>query len=123
MADPVSPGVGIFWMVGGDLVAAGCAVDEASPYGDCLTYDGGHAEHWERWQAAGARWLADHHLPLAILSTEYDQHPRGRIVREPECFVIYADRRLQRPGDLSAIRARFGLDQMPVVVRSDSHYC
>ncbi|GGE95363.1 hypothetical protein GCM10011404_30620 [Sphingomonas prati] len=114
--------VGIFWFVDDMLVAAGCPVADASPYGDCLTYDGGHAEHWDRWQEAGGVWLAAHGLPLSILSTEYDDHPRGRIVKEPGSFVLYADRRLQTADRLDSICSRFELDRAKVSLRSDAHY-
>jgi hypothetical protein len=42
-----TPDVGIFWVVqttAGEthLLAAGCPLDQAEPYGDCLTYGPGH---------------------------------------------------------------------------------
>lgn len=114
--------VGIFWMVDGVLVAAGCGLEDAARYGECLTYDGGHAEQWEAWQKAGGRWLAKNGLPSSILTTEYDEHPRGRIVKEPTGFVLYADWRLQGRAQVSAICERFGLDRSAVSVRSDPHY-
>jgi hypothetical protein len=114
--------VGIFWLVDDVLVAAGCAVEQAAQYGDCLTYDGGHADHWERWQKAGGRWLTEHGLPAAILTSEYDAHPRGRIIKEPAGFVLYADRRLQTAPRIAVIRKRFELENEVVTVRSDEHY-
>lgn len=114
--------VGIFWLVDGLLIAAGCAVEDAESYGDCLTYDGGHAEHWERWQEAGARWLTEHGLPTCIMTSEYDEHPRGRIVKEQAGFVLYADRRLQTPVQIAAICVRFGLSRKSTSIRSDAHY-
>jgi len=114
--------VGIFWLVDGVLVAAGCAVENAAPYGDCLTYDGGHAEHWDRWQEAGGRWLAQHRLPISILTSEYDEHPRGRIVKEADGFVLYADQRLQNPTRIAEICERFGLEKSTTSIRSDAHY-
>ena len=114
--------VGIFWLVDGALVAAGCAIEDAASYGDCLTYDGGHAEHWDSWQEAGGRWLAEHGLPAGILTSEYDEHPRGRIVKTPDGFVLYVDRRLQTPAYLDAICERFGLDRSTTSIRSDAHY-
>jgi hypothetical protein len=114
--------VGIFWMVDGVLVSASCGLDVAVQYGDCLTYEGGHAQRWDAWQAAGGRWLAEHAMPADILTSEYDEHPRGRVVKEPGAFVIYADRRLQRPLILKQICARFGLVVSQTVIRSDAHY-
>lgn len=118
----MSASVGIFWLVDGELVAVGCAIAEASAYGDCLTYDGGHAEHWDSWRDAGAGWLRAHGLPQAILTTEYEAHPRGRIVHDGEGFVIYADRRLQGRATVRLIRERFDLVDVPVRVRGDPHY-
>ena len=114
--------VGIFWFVGDELVAVVCELTNAVPYGDCLTYDGGHAEHWEAWQKAGASSLRSSGLPERIATSEYEEHPRGRIVKEPDRFFLYADRRLQTQDRLAEIRKRFGLLEAPCVVRSDSHY-
>ena len=114
--------VGIFWQVGGQWVAAGCTLAEAATYGDALTYDGGHAEHWERWQEAGGRWLAEHDLPLAILTSEYEEHPRGRVVKAPDWFIIYADRRLLGRETVCEIATLSGLDGEPMTSSPDSHY-
>ena len=76
--------VGIFWFVGDELIAVVCDLTNAVPYGDCLTYDGGHAEHWEAWQKAGASSLRSSGLPERIATSEYEEHPRGRIVKEPD---------------------------------------
>jgi HlyD family secretion protein len=53
-----------------------------------------------------------------------NQWPRGRIVYEtPTCrFVLYADRRLQKPDVIDALKTAFGLNETEVIVRSDSHY-
>jgi hypothetical protein len=50
-----TPHVGIFWVVqtsNGEarLLAAGCPLDLAEPYGDCLTYGPGHYEIWDHWR-------------------------------------------------------------------------
>jgi hypothetical protein len=64
--------------------------------------------------------------PDRIASTEYDQWPRGRIVYETPTrrFVIYADRRLQKPDIIDALKTAFGLTESKLIVRirSDSHY-
>lgn len=115
--------VGIFWLVDGKWIAAGCSLDDAVPYGDALTYDGGHAEHWERWQNAGAHWLGGHDLPLTIMTDEYEDHPRGRVVKMPDHFIIYADRRLLGPKSVARIVALFGLERSAVRTSPDAHYC
>ena len=62
--------------------------------------------------------------PKRIVSTEYDDWPRGRIVYETLArrFVIYADRRLQAPDTIDVIKAAFGLGDAEVIVKSDLHY-
>lgn len=117
------PQVGIFWMVAGQLVAAGCRLEDGELAGDWIDYPGGHADYWERWQEAGRAWLVRHGLPLDILSSEYDEHPRGRIVfdRRFGGFILYADRRLQKPERLNRIKQAFGLRDA-VKIMSDPHY-
>lgn len=116
--------VGIFWMVGDRLIAAGCELQDGEPAGDWIDYPGGHADYWERWQEAGRQWLIQHDLPLEILSSEYDEHPRGRIVfdRRAGHFLLYADRRLQTANRLGQIKRAFGLGNATVKVLSDPHY-
>ena len=64
--------------------------------------------------------------PGRIVWTGYDQWPRGRIVYQTAAqrFVLYADRRLQQPTIIDALKTAFGLNgaKVKVIVRSDSHY-
>jgi hypothetical protein len=110
--------------VAGVLVIDRSTLDEGEPYGDCLTHAAGHNERWESWQALDAEGLRAIGFPDRIASTEYDEWPRGRIVYETQAkrFVLYADRRLQEPGIIDALKRAFGLLQAEVVVMSDSHY-
>ena len=121
---PSPPAVGILWRVDGVLVIDRSTLVEAEPYGECLTHAAGHYERWQTWQALSEPGLAALGFPRAIASTEYDQWPRGRIVYEvpPRRFVLYADRRLQLPAIIAALKTAFGLDAAQVIVRSDSHY-
>jgi len=116
--------VGLFWFVGDVLVAAGVQLSDAVRYGDCLTYDGGHMDHWEKWRKVGSAWLKRNGLPIEILQTEYDAHPRGRVVfdQSVSAFVIYADARLHNPAQIACLRQRFSLADQPVIVRTDAHY-
>jgi len=121
---PRSPAVGIFWRVNGVLVVDRSTLDEAEAYGDCITHAAGHYDRWEEWRVLGAARLASIGYPGHIASTEYDQWPRGRIVYEvpTQRFVLYADRRLQKPDTVDALKTAFGLIQAKVMVRSDAHY-
>ena len=95
------PAVGIFWLVNDVLVIDRTTLEDAEPYGDCLTHAAGHYERWEEWQALSSdEQRASAGYPDRIALTEYDQWPRGRIVHETpkHRFVIYGDRRLQRAG-------------------------
>ena len=121
---PTQPAVGIFWRVAGVLVVDRSTLDNAEPYGDCITHAAGHYDRWQEWQALGGAGRALAGYPDNIASTEYDEWPRGRIVYETPArrFVLYADRRLQQPAIINALKTAFGLNQADVVVRGDSHY-
>lgn len=110
----------------GVLVIDRSTLDEAEPYGECITHAAGHYERWQEWQTLGGARLATLGYPDRIASTEYDQWPRGRIVYETPTrhFVIYADRRLQNPDITDALKTAFGLTENELIVRirSDSHY-
>ncbi len=118
------PCVGIFWRVGGVLVVDRSTLAEAEPYGDHLTHAAGHYERWAHWRKLGASRSAALGLPRQIAVTEYDEWPRGRIVYEKPAqrFVIYADRRLQAPDVIAAVKTAFGLGGSEAVVKSDLHY-
>ena len=118
------PAVGIFWRVSDVLVIDRSPLDEAEPYGDCMTHPVGHYERWQEWQALGAAQLVALGFPASILSSEYDEWPRGRIVYEAPSrkYVLYADRRLHKSGIIEALKTAFGLDQAMVTVRTDAHY-
>ena len=122
--DPIPPSLGIFWCVAGILVIDRSPMDEGERYGDCLTHAGGHYDRWENWRALGAERLRSIGFPDCIESTEYEEWPRGRIVYETlaKRFVLYADRRLQKPSIIDALKRAFGLLEAEVTVMSDSHY-
>jgi hypothetical protein len=118
------PSVGIFWRVSDYLVVDRSALSDAEPYGDCLTHAMGHYDRWQQWQALGEAKLTSGGLPKSILSTEYDEWPRGRVVYETasKFFIVYADRRLQKPSIVAALKAGFGIVTATVRIRSDLHY-
>src|SRR5271167_2013865 len=79
---PTPPAVGIFWRVKDALVVDRSTLDEAEPYGDCLTHPVGHYDRWEEWQTFDAAHLEALGYPGVIASSEYDDWPRGRVVYE-----------------------------------------
>jgi hypothetical protein len=97
---------------------------EADEYGDFLTHPSGHYEVWESWQRAGVNQIKAMGLPPAIASTEYEAHPRGRVVynRVSKSFIVYADKRLQNRLTIKKIANLFGISNHRYVVASDSHY-
>src|ERR1700682_6243958 len=108
-----TPQLGIFWVVQTSneearLLAAGCPLDQAEPYGDCLTYGPGHYETWAHWRRD---WTVDPALRALVRSYEYEDWPRGRIVfdRSRDLFVLYADRKLTTPATIARIATQFRL--------------
>lgn len=79
-----SPSVGIFWGVFIErklfLITAKESLDEAEPYGDFISFSGGHYEIWEPLRRMSLSQLERANLPLAIHRTEYEMHTRGRLV-------------------------------------------
>jgi hypothetical protein len=112
-----APHLGIFWVVqtsNGEarLLAAGCPLDQAEPYGDCLTYGPGHYETWAHWRRDRP---VDSVLRAIVRTYEYEDWPRGRIVfdRSRDLFVLYADRKLLTPATIARIEAQFHLRSAP----------
>jgi hypothetical protein len=123
------PHVGIFWQVhdaagNPHLVFDAEPLATAEPYGDFLTHPRGHHDVWALWRRRGSRFLAARHWPLTILTTEYDAHPRGRVVLHipANAFWLYADRRLQHPAFIAAVETTLGLAAEQCLVKSDDHY-
>ena len=114
-----TPQVAIFWLVQATegearLLAAGCPLDQAEPYGNCLTYGPGHYETWAHWRRDRTVEPA---LRALVRSYEYEDWPRGRIVfdRSRDLFILYADRKLITPAE--SIR-RWVLKFGPIIARN-----
>jgi hypothetical protein len=118
--------LGIFWLVQTTeaeprLLAAGCPLDQAEPYGDCLTYVPGHFETWAHWRRDRT---VDPALRALVRSYEYEDWPRGRIVfdRSHDLFIIYADRKLLTTATIARLKTHFLLPTERIEVQSDFHY-
>ena len=114
-----TPHVGIFWLAQttegeARLLAAGCQLDQAEPYGDCLTYG-------RVWRCD---WKVDPALREIVRSYEYEDWPRGRIVfdRARDLFILHADRKLLTPATIARIETHFHLPTERTEVQSDWHY-
>jgi hypothetical protein len=121
-----TPHVGIFWLVQtpdgkARLLAAGCPLDQAEPYGHCLTYSPGHYETWAHWRRDRTVEPA---LRALVRSYEYEDWPRGRIVfdRSRNLFILYADRELLTPAMIARIETQFHLPADRIEFQSDFHY-
>jgi hypothetical protein len=121
-----TPQVAIFWLVQATegearLLAAGYPLDQAEPYGNCLTYGPGHYETWYRWRRDRT---IDPALRTLVGSYEYEDWPRGRIVfdQSRDLFILYADRKLLKPATIARIETRFHLPAECTEVTSDLHY-
>jgi hypothetical protein len=121
-----TPKLGIFWVVQtskgeATLLTAGCPLDRAEPYGDCLTYGPGHYETWAQWRRDRTINPA---LRALVRSYEYEDWPRGRIVFDQSraLFIIYADRKLLTPARIARIATQFHLPAARTGVQSDWHY-
>ena len=119
-----TPHVGIFWVAqttdgGARLLTAGCPLDQAEPYGDCLTY--GHHETWAHWRRDRT---VDPALRALVRSYEYEDWPRGRIVFDRSCdlFILYADRKLLTPATIARIATQFHLPAERTEIQGDLHY-
>jgi hypothetical protein len=120
------PSVGIFWVVEtgpGEvrLLTAGCSLEAAEPYGEFLTFAGGHHTIWASW-----RKIKDPNEALRALvrTFEYEEWPRGRIVfdQKKKLFTLYADRKLMPPETIAQIQGRFALPPDKTRVETDFHY-
>jgi hypothetical protein len=125
----MSSSLGIFWGIP-NLDHSWCiltdktSLAEAEPYGDFLTHPRGHYDVWSEWQTLDATELAKQAIPQTVAYHEYEDFPRGRIVYHVKArqFIIYADRRLQRPDVVAEIATLFAIARGTFIVRSDAHY-
>ena len=87
-----TPQVGILWLAQSTegearLLAAGCQLAQAEPYGNCLTYGPGHYETWAHWRRDRT---VDSDVRGLVRSYEYEDGPRGHIVfdRSWDLFIL-----------------------------------
>lgn len=115
MTDRVQPQVGIFWLVGERLILDASPLNQAEPYGDCLTHRNSHIDYWTEQQRLGA-------VPKEM---EYEEAPRGRVVfnRKSGRFMLYADRCiLDRKAVVTLIKKLMHLPSDRTDVGTDGHF-
>ncbi|MHB1826058.1 MAG: hypothetical protein ACYCSY_12665 [Acidiferrobacter sp.] len=107
-----------------ELAPCAAPLAEAVAYGEMLTIETGHADHWAALALRGGRALRSACLPSAPLWSEYDKWPRGRVLldRRSGRFVIRADRQLHQPDRVARIARYFGLEAASAAILPDEHY-
>jgi hypothetical protein len=109
----VEPEVGIFFLVGSKLFVERTSLLEAGTYADCKIHEGDHVQYWEKLLRAGA-----------VPESEYDEHPRGRVVFNVKTgqFVVYTDKCiLGRKAIVATIKCELHLPK-DTKTAPDSHY-
>ncbi|WP_159014578.1 hypothetical protein [Acidisoma sp. S159] len=120
--------VGPFWVVeeGGKsvIVALTVPLERAETYGDMLTMETGHLQHWSRLARRGAAALRTAGEPTAPVWSEYEEWPRGRVIFDcvARHFVIRADRQLHHPAFVRLITDHFCIEAAKATVLADDHY-
>src|ERR1035441_4486160 len=84
----LEPQVGIFWLLGDRLIIDTTPMSGGEQYGDCLNHPKSHIDYWTERQRLGD-------LPR---DTEYEEHPRGRVVynTKTDRYSFCADRCILR---------------------------
>ena len=114
-SDQPEPRVGIFWLIGNRLIIDSTPLNAAEPYGECLGHAKSHIDFWAERQALGE-------VPR---DTEYEEHPRGRVVfnSKTERYSFCADRCILKKK--SVVKRIMTAMRMPIEMSdiiADSHY-
>ncbi len=106
------------------IVALTVPLEQAKTYGDMLTVETGHLQHWSRLARRGAAVLRTAGEPTAPVWSEYEEWPRGRVIFAcvARRFLIRADRQLHQPAFVRLITDWFCIEADQVTVLPDDHY-
>ena len=124
--DPLQ--IGLFWMVEDHgraaLIACSVPLAEAAAYGEMLTIEIGHSDHFAALARRGGRDPRSACVPSALLWSEYDEWPRGRVLfdRTSGRFIIRADQQFHRPDRIARIARYFGFEAASAAILPDDHY-
>lgn len=109
-----TPKLGIAFLVKGRLFIASSALTDCENWAEFKNYPGGHPRYWVELQRKG----------LAPLDSEYDEHPRGRVVLNAKTgqFSLYLDRCILRKQKL--VRTILSRLHLPAntLIATDPHY-
>src|SRR5664279_3205210 len=81
--EQTEPRVGIFWLVGNNIIIDSTAIPEAGKYSDFAIHEGDHVTLWAEMEKRGE-------VPRG---SEYEEHPRGRsnFNTRTQRFTLFAD--------------------------------
>ncbi len=105
--------VGVFFVVGGNLIFHAVPVEQGEPYGDTVGFSG----HYDYWQA-----LVPHNATEQQFKNHpYDYFPRGRVVyfKKSGEFRLYADCCMKK-SDIEKVKEIFQLSAYRLA--RDEHY-
>ncbi len=115
--------VGFFWFLPSSkphgmrqILPVIITLSDAERYGECLTHPSGHADFWRELGKSGRNAIAS--------TTEYDDHPRGRVVFDTKSnkSVIYIDDRLKANVYIKKILTEYMINCNSYIIRLDEHY-
>ena len=108
------PHIGIFFVVGRNLLIDSTALSKAGQYGDFSIHEDDHITFWPRLVKQGA-----------VPDVEYERFPRGRVAfnTKTEQFTLLADKCiLQKKAVVKEILKRLSLPARHTKTSSDPHY-
>jgi hypothetical protein len=114
-AKPAIPNVGIFFLVGDNLLIDRTPVSEGEIYGDFKIHERGHDAYWEILKQTG----------VVPQDSEYDDYPRGRVAYNIKTgkYSLFLDRCiLKNKSDVKKIMAELNLPTRRTETDTDSHY-
>jgi len=110
---PDQPRVGIWWLVGDEVVDFGIDPETVAPCDGVRDSPDGHFRVWPR--------VVERFRQLR--NVEYDEIPRGRVILQGDQFVVLlGEKESLVPGLVARIAHAFGLDSQNVRVVTDEHY-
>lgn len=110
-----TPSVGIFWLVGGEIVVFTTPVDRGERVGGFVNYPHGHVDLWRFVQRSRPQ----------LREVEYEDIPRGRVVFDEggkSFHLLLPSAACKDPALVERLIARFGLGNSEVKVIADRHY-
>ena len=113
-AEPISPKVGIIYLVGGELLIDSTPIAKAGRYGDFRIHVRGHIDYWAKLVKSGK-----------VPNSEYEEFPRGRVAYYMNSgkFALLADVCILSQKDVvGKILSQLHIPPKDIDMGTDSHY-